>query len=192
MAQLRYWINTSLDGYIADAAGDFDWTEPDAALHAFFNDQERQIGTHLYGRRLYETMRYWETALEQPDQTPVETDYARIWQGADKVVYSRTLTQVDTQRTELVREFDARDVAERKASADRDLSIGGAGLAAAALRAGLVDEVGLVVHPVVVGGGTPAMPTGVRLDLALVEERRLSGGVVHLRYGVRGRRGPEH
>lgn len=185
MAQLRYWINTSLDGYIADAAGSFDWTEPDTELHAFFNDQERQIGTHLYGRRLYETMRYWETAHEQPDQTPVEIDYARIWQAADKVVYSRTLAEVDTQRTELVREFDADDVAERKASADRDLSVGGAGLAAVALRAGLVDEVGLVVHPVIVGGGTPALPPGVRLTLALIEEYRLSGGVVYLRYRVR-------
>ena len=188
MAHLRYWISTSLDGYIADAAGRFDWTEPDAELHAFFNEQERQIGTHLYGRRLYETMRYWETAGEQPDQTPVEVDYARIWRAADKVVHSRTLTAVDTQRTTLVHEFDADDVAARKASADRDLSIGGAGLAAAALRAGLVDEVGLVVHPVVVGGGTPALPRDVRLDLALVEESRLSGGVVHLRYRVRDQR----
>lgn len=185
MAQLRYWINTSLDGYIADAAGSFDWTEPDPELHAFFNDQERQIGTHLYGRRLYEMMRYWETAHEQPDQPPVELDYARIWQAADKVVYSRTLAEVDTQRTELVREFDADDVAERKASADRDLSIGGAQLAAVAMRAGLIDEVGLVVHPVIVGGGTPALPPGVRLDLALVEECRLPGGVVYLRYRVR-------
>ncbi|MEJ5946750.1 dihydrofolate reductase family protein [Pseudokineococcus basanitobsidens] len=187
MAQLRYWINTSLDGYIADDAGRFDWTEPDAELHAFFNDLERQVGTHLYGRRLYETMRYWETAHEQPDQTPVELDYARIWTAADKVVYSRTLTAVDTGRTELVRDLDADDVAARKASADRDLSIGGAGLAAVALRAGLVDEVGLVVHPVVVGGGTAALPPGVRLTLDLVEERRLTRGAVYLRYRVRHR-----
>ena len=185
MARLRYWINTSLDGYIADSAGRFDWTEPDTELHAFFNEQERQIGTHLYGRRLYETMRYWESAHEQADQSPVEADYARIWQAADKVVYSRTLTHVDTRRTQLVREFDADDVAARKARADRNLSVGGAGLAAVALRAGLVDEVALVVHPVVVGGGTPALPAGVRLDLALVEQRRLSQGVVHLRYRVR-------
>ncbi|WP_299035232.1 dihydrofolate reductase family protein [uncultured Pseudokineococcus sp.] len=185
MALLRYWINTSLDGCIADSAGSFDWSEPDTELHAFFNDEERQIGTHLYGRRLYETMRYWESAHEQPDQPPVGLDYARIWQAADKVVYSRTLAEVDTRRTELVRAFDADDVAQRKASADQDLSIGGAGLAAAALRAGLVDEIGLVVHPVVVGGGTAALPLGVRLDLDLVEERRFSGGVVHLRYRVR-------
>ena len=185
MARLRYWINTSLDGYIADSAGRFDWTEPDTELHAFFNEQERQVGTHLYGRRLYETMRYWESALEQPDQTPVEVDYAHIWRAAEKVVYSRTLTEVDTRRTQLVREFDADDVAERKASADRDLSIGGAGLAAVALRAGLVDEVALVVHPVIVGGGTAALPPDVRLDLALVEERRLSGGTVYLCYRVR-------
>lgn len=184
MAQLCYWINTSLDGYIADADGRFDWSEPDAELHAFFNDQERALGTHLYGRRLYETMRCWEIAHEQPDQTPVELDYAGIWQAADKVVYSRTLAEVDTRRTELVREFDAADVAARKVSADRDLSIGGAGLAAVALRAGLVDEVGLVMHPVVVGGGTRALPSGVRLDLALVEESRLPGGVVYLRYRV--------
>ncbi len=185
MAHLRYWINTSLDGYIADAAGSFDWGEPDPELHAFFNDQEREIGTHLYGRRLYETMRYWETALDQPDRPPVEVEYARIWQAADKVVYSRTLAPVDTRHTELVRDFDAQDVAQRKASADRDLSIGGAELAAVALRAGLVDEIGLVVHPVVVGGGTRTLPPDLHLDLALLKERRLPGGVVHLRYRVR-------
>lgn len=185
MAQLRYWMNTSLDGCIADAEGSFDWGEPDPELHAFFNEQERSLGTHLYGRRLYELMRFWETAPDQPDRPPVQAEYARIWQAADKVVYSRTLAEVDTRRTELVRDFDAQDVARRKACADRDLSIGGAELAAVALRAGLVDEVGLVVHPVVVGGGTRALPRDVRLDLALLEERRLPGGVVHLRYRVR-------
>jgi len=185
MAHLRYWINTSLDGYIADADGSFDWGAPDPELHAFYNEQERELGTHLYGRRLYELMRSWEAAPEPPDRPPVEAEYARIWQAADKVVYSRTLAGVDTRRTELVREFDADDVARRKASADRDLSIGGAELAAVAVRAGLVDEVGLVVHPVVVGGGTRALPQDVRLDLALLGERRLPGGVVHLRYRVR-------
>lgn len=186
MARLRYWINTSLDGFIADADGRFDWTEPDADLHAFFNDQERQLGTHLYGRRLFELMRYWETALDLPDRPEVEAEYAQIWQAADKVVYSRTLTEVTTARTELVGGFDVDDVRRRKEEAERDLSIGGADLAAQALRAGVVDEVGLVVHPVVVGGGTPALPAGLRLDLGLVEERRLSAGVVHLRYRVRG------
>lgn len=185
MAQLRYWINTSLDGFIADADGRFDWTEPDDELHAFFNDQERELGTHLYGRRLFEMMRYWETALELPDRPAVEQEFARIWQAADKVVYSRTLTSVDTARTSLVAELDVEDVRRRKEASDRDLSIGGADLAGQALRAGLVDEVGLVVHPVVVGGGTRALPADVRLDLALLEERRLSAGVVHLRYRVR-------
>ncbi|MEJ5887122.1 dihydrofolate reductase family protein [Pseudokineococcus marinus] len=185
MTLLRYWINASLDGFIADAEGRFDWSEPDAEVHAFYNEQERAIGTHLYGRRLYETMSYWETAHEQPEQSPVEEEYGRIWRAADKVVYSRTLTEVGTARTELVRGFDAGDVARRKERADRDMSIGGAELAAVALRAGLVDEVGLVVHPVVVGGGTPALAPGLRLDLALDEERRLPGGLVFLRYRVR-------
>ncbi|PWJ46968.1 Dihydrofolate reductase [Quadrisphaera granulorum] len=185
MGQLRYWINTSLDGFIADADGRFDWTEPDVELHAFFNDQERELGTHLYGRRLFAMMRYWETALELPDRPEVENEYARIWQAADKVVYSRTLTALDTPRTELVAEFDVDDVRRRKETSERDLSIGGADLAAQAIRAGLVDEIGLVVHPVMVGRGTRALPADVRLDLALLEERRLSAGVVHLRYRVR-------
>lgn len=188
MGQLRYWMNTSLDGFTADADGRFDWTEPDEELHRFFNDQERQIGTHLYGRRLYEAMSYWETALELPGRPQVEHEYARIWQASDKVVVSTSLTEVGTARTELVTSLDAADVARRKEAAEADLSVGGPGLAAAALRAGLVDEVGLVVHPVVVGGGTPFLPADVRLDLALLQERRLSGGLVHLRYRVRGER----
>ena len=178
MALLRYWINTSLDGFTADAEGRFDWTEPDAELLRFYDDQERELGAHLYGRRLYEAMSYWESP-------PEDREYGRIWRAADKVVYSRTLTSVHTGKTELVAEFDAADVAARKAAADRDLSIGGAELAAEALCAGLVDEIGLVVHPVVVGGGARALPADLRLDLSLLEERRLSRGVVHLRYRVR-------
>ncbi|MGQ7296600.1 dihydrofolate reductase family protein [Quadrisphaera sp. KR29] len=186
MGLLRYWMNTSLDGFTADAEGRFDWTEPDAELHRFFNEQESQVGTHLYGRRLYEAMSCWETALELPGRPEVEHEYARIWQASDKVVVSRTLTRVSTARTELVRSLDPADVVRRKEASEADLSVGGPALGAAALRAGLVDEVGLVVHPVVVGGGTPFLPADLRLDLALLEERRLSGGVVHLRYRVAG------
>ncbi|MBC3762664.1 dihydrofolate reductase family protein [Quadrisphaera oryzae] len=185
MALLRYWMNTSLDGFVADADGRFDWGAPDAELHRFFNDQERQVGTHLYGRRLFEVMRYWEDQPAEPDRPAVEVEYGEIWRATPAVVFSRTLTAVGGPNTELVREFDADDVAARKAAAARDLSIGGPELAAAALRAGLVDEVGLVVHPVVVGGGTRFLPLDLRLDLSLQEERRLPGGVVHLRYRVR-------
>jgi dihydrofolate reductase len=182
MAKLIYTAIASLDGYIEDAAGKFDWSMPDAEVHAFVNDLERPVGTHLYGRRLYEVMRFWESV---PDAPPVEREFAAIWQAAEKVVYSRTLDAVTTARTRVEREFAPESVRALKAGAERDLSIGGAELAGEALRAGLVDECHLLLSPVTVGGGKPAMPTGARIDLELLAERRFGNGVVHLHYAVR-------
>ena len=181
MARLIYTAITSLDGYIADENGDFDWAAPDQEVHAFVNDQERPIGTYLYGRRLYETMVYWETASDSP---PVEMDYAKIWQSADKIVYSTTLTSVRSARTRIERTFDPDTVRELKAATDRDLSIGGATLAARALATGVVDEIRLFVNPVIVGNGTPALPDRLRVNLKLSDERRFAGGVVYLSYDV--------
>ena len=183
MVKLMYSAIASLDGYIADAAGRFDWSAPDEEVHAFVNDLERPVGTYLYGRRMYEVMRAWETMDASADE-PVTGDFAAIWRAADKVVYSRTLDAVSTQRTRLEHAFDPAAVRRLKASAGRDLSVGGAGLAAAALAAGLVDEVHLFLSPVVVGGGTRALPDGLRLDLELLDERRFAGGVVYLGYRV--------
>ena len=180
MAKLIYSAITSLDGYVADEDGGFDWAAPDEQVHAFVNDLERPVGTYLYGRRMYDVMRYWETPPE--DSTAVSQDYAGIWQAADKVVYSTTLEAVDTARTTLERSFDPDAVRRLKASAGRDLSVGGPALAAEALRAGLVDDCQVFLNPVVVGGGTPWLPRGVRLDLELVDEHRFDNGVVYLRY----------
>src|SRR6478609_7069557 len=159
MAKLIYAAIASLDGYVEDADGNFDWAAPDEELHAYVNDLERTIGTQLYGRRMYETMTYWATA---PTDDSIEGDYARIWQGAETVVYSRTLESVSTERTRLERDFDAAAVAALKAGAERDLSIGGSELAGLAIAAGLVDECHLFLHPIVVGGGKRALPDGVR------------------------------
>lgn len=175
---------TSLDGYIEDEIGNFDWSAPDDEVHAFVNDLERPIGTYLYGRRLYETMIYWATADQLPDLPPVEADYTALWQAADKVVFSRTLASVSSARTRIVRDFDPELIRQMKAVAERDLSVGGPELAAQALRAGLVDELQLFVSPAVVGGGKPALPDGVRVDLELVDERRFANGVVYLRYAI--------
>lgn len=176
---------TSLDGYIADERGDFSWGAPDVAVHAFVNDLERSVGTYLYGRRMFEVMRYWETAHQQPDRPDVERDYTSLWQAADKVVFSTTLDEAGTKRTRLERSFDADAVRDLVESSTRDVSISGPGLAEHAFRAGLVDEVRLFLHPVVVGGGTRFLPDGVRLSLELMEERRFDNGVVFLRYRVR-------
>lgn len=184
MAKLIYAAIASLDGYVADQDGSFDWAAPDDELHAFFNDFERPLGTHLYGRRLYEVMTFWETADHDPDLPPVERDYAQVWQAADKIVYSRTLTKVSSARTRLEREFDPASVRRLKSAADRDLSIGGPELAGHALGAGLVDECHLFLHPVIVGGGTPALPAGLRWDLELVDQSQI-GQVVHLHYRAR-------
>ena len=186
MARLIYSAIASLDGYVADEDGRFDWSVPDAEVHAFVNDAERPIGTYLCGRRLYDVMAAWETMDTGPDQAPAMRDYAAIWQAADKVVYSRSLEAPRTARTRVEREFDPDAVRAMKAAAGRDLSVGGPDLAGQALRAGLVDEVRLFLSPVVVGGGTAALPRGVRLDLELVGERRFGNGVVHLHYPTRG------
>jgi dihydrofolate reductase len=184
MALLRYAGITSLDGYVADAQGSFDWSVPDEEVHRFVNDRQRQIGTYLYGRRLYEVMVAWET-LRTDDEPEALRDYAELWRAADKVVYSTGLQDVASARTRIERSFDAAAVRELKATASRDLSVGGPQLAAAALRAGLVDEIEQLVSPVVVGGGKAFLPAGVHLDLELVDQRRFGNGVVHLAYRVR-------
>jgi dihydrofolate reductase len=184
MAQLLYSCITSLDGYVADRDGSFDWSVPDEEVHAFVNEQQRPVGTHLYGRRLYEVLVAWET-MPTTGEPAYLGDYARIWRAAEKVVYSRTLPEVHSARTRLERDFDVESVRAQKAAADADLLVGGPTLAALALRAGLVDEIAQLVSPVVVGGGTRFLPDDLRLDLELLEERRFGNGVVHLRYRVR-------
>jgi dihydrofolate reductase len=185
VAKLVYMALASLDGYVEDEAGNFDWCRPDEQVHAFVNDLERPIGTYLYGRRLYDVMVGWETAHTVPGQTAVNLDFARLWQAADKVVYSRTLAAPATARTRIEREFDPAAVRQLKESAAADVSVGGAELAAQAIGAGLVDECHLLLSPVLVGGGKPALPRGVRLDLELLGERRFDNGVVHLHHRVR-------
>lgn len=183
MARLLYSGITSLDGYVADRDGSFHWSVPDEEVHAFVNDQQRSIGTHLYGRRLYEVMVAWETMPTHDEPAPIG-DYARIWRAADKVVYSRTLAAVRSARTRLEQDFDLEGVRALKEAADADLLVGGPGLATTALRAGLVEEIAQLVSPVVVGGGTRFLPDDLHLDLELVDERRFGNGVVHLRYRV--------
>ena len=185
MAKLIYSAIMSLDGYIADEDGNFDWAAPDAEVHAFVNDLERPAGTYLYGRRMYDVMAAWETMPTGADQSPVERDFAEIWRAADKVVYSKTLQTVSSARTRIERDFEPEAVRQLKAQARRDLTVGGPGLAAEALAAGLVDELHLFVVPVVVGGGTQVLPSHVRLQLELLDERRFDGGVVHLHYRTR-------
>ena len=177
----------SLDGYLNDAAGGFDWAAPDAEVHAAVNELERPIGTYLLGRRMYETLRFWETGSGDSD---AERDYARIWRAADKVVYSTTLDAVSTTRTILARAFDPEQVRRWKDESDAPLSVGGAGLAATALRAGLVDELRLFIVPAIVGGGTRLLPDGIRVDLLLLEERRFANGTVLLRSRLRTPRAP--
>jgi len=184
VGRLVYSTSASLDGFIADERGDFSWSEPDEEQHVFVNDVLRPIGIHLYGRRLYEVMRVWETIHTVPDQPAFVLDFAAIWRSVDKVVYSRTLEEVTTARTRLERDLDPSAIREIKASTDRDLLVGGAGLASHAFAAGLVDDVQLFLAPVIVGGGTRALPEHVRLELDLVDERRFDNGVVHLRYRV--------
>jgi dihydrofolate reductase len=173
MVKLIYSAITSLDGYVADERGKFDWSAPDDEVHRFVNDLERPIGTYLYGRRMYEVMVYWETAHTVADQPPFIRDYTEIWQAADKIVYSKTLDEASSARTGIEREFDPEQVRQLKAQAERDLSVGGPDLAAQAIRAGLVDEYHLFVTPIVVGGGTQSLPDGVRLQLELLAERTL-------------------
>ena len=181
MAKLHYTAITSLDGYVADADGRFDWSEPDEEVHAFVNDLERPIGTYLLGRRMYDVLVAWET-MDTTDEPPAMEDYAKIWRAADKIVYSRSLDAVTTAKTRLERSFDPDAIRAMKTSAERDLSVGGPDLAAQAFRAGLVDEIQLFLAPVVVGGGTRALPGEVRLDLELLEERRFGNGTVYVCY----------
>ena len=185
MGKLIYGFNTSLDGYIEDAAGTLDWSVPDEELHSFWNKFDASIGVHLYGRKLYETMRYWETAHEQPDLPDHELEFARIWQATQNIVYSTTLPEPATGRTRIERRFDADAVAKMKMGSQSALSIGGAELAAHAIRAGLVDEYHQVVTPVILGGGKRWLPDGVHLDLELVDQRRFAGGAVYLAYAAR-------
>lgn len=180
--KLLYTAVCSLDGYVADEEGRFDPLAPDAEVHAFVNDLERAVGTYLYGRRMYEVMVYWET--DHAGAPEVELDYARVWRGADKIVYSTTLTEVSSERTTLERSFDPGRVAELKASATADLSVSGPSLAAQALAAGLVDEVALFLAPVTLGGGNPVLPAGWRARLELLEDRRFGNGFAYLRYSV--------
>jgi dihydrofolate reductase len=181
MAKLIYSAITSLDGYAADEDGNFDWAEPDEEVHAFVNDLERPIDTYLYGRRMYEVMVAWET-MDLADQPTFIRHYAEIWRAADKVVYSTTLDAVSSARTRIERALEPEAVRQTKATAARDISIGGPNLAAQAIAAGLVDEIHLLLSPIVVGGGTRSLPERVRVGLELLDERRFGNGVVHLHY----------
>jgi dihydrofolate reductase len=185
MAKLIYSAITSLDGYIEDEDGNIDFLAPDEEVFAFVNDLERPIGTALYGRRMYETMVYWETFPTTADQPPIERDWAEMWQAQDKIVYSTSLETVSSARTRIERDFDPEAVRQMKTQAGRDLTMGGSGVAAQAFQAGLVDELHLLVSPIVVGGGKPALPKHVRLSLELVAERRFGNGVVYLHYRIR-------
>jgi dihydrofolate reductase len=183
MGKLIYSAIGSLDGYFEDAGGRFDWAAPDEEVHAFVNDLERPIGTYLYGRRMYETMVFWETA-STAGEPPMFGDYAEIWRAAEKLVYSRTLQTPSSARTRIEREFDPDTVRQLKLSSTADISIGGGDLAGQAIGVGLVDECHLFVCPIVIGGGKRTLPDNVRAQLELLNERRFKNGVVHLHYRV--------
>jgi dihydrofolate reductase len=186
MAKLIYSVIASLDGYIEDETGTFDWAEPDEEVHAFVNDLERPVGTYLLGRRMYETMVFWERPPDLAGQPPFVQDFAGIWQRADKIVYSKTLRTAASAKTLIEREFDPEAIRQLKASAGADFSVGGAGLAAQAIKAGLVDEYQLFLVPVVVGGGKRFLPdNNVRLNIELVDECRFRNGTVYLHYRTR-------
>jgi dihydrofolate reductase len=180
MAKLIYSAIASLDGYIEDAEGRFEWAAPDPEVFAFVNDLERPVGTDLYGRRMYETMAFWETASTGENQRAESRDFAAIWRGADKIVYSRTLENASSERTRIEREFTPDAVRALKSSAERDITVGGVQLAARAIAAGLVDEYQLFLNPVIVGGGKRALPDGGHVELELLDERRFGSGVVYL------------
>ena len=187
MAKLIYSAITSLDGYIEDAEGKFDWAEPDEEVHAFVNDLERPVGTYLYGRWMYETMVFWERPPDLADQPSFVQDFAEIWQAAEKIVYSKTLQTASSARTRIEREFDPEAVRQLKSTASRDITVGGPELAAQAIEAGLVDEYRLFLLPVVVGGGKRSLPgSNVRVNLELLQERRFRNGTVFLHYCTRG------
>ena len=185
MAKLIYGAICSLDGYVADAEGNFDWSAPDEEVHRFVNHLERPIGTYLYGRGMYEVMRYWETAPTGDGEPSAGQQYAKIWQAADKIVYSRSLESAATGRTRIEREFDPEAIRQFKDAASRDLSVSGPTLAAQALKSGLVDECHLFLAPIAVGGGKQVLPDNVRIGLELLDERRFGNGVVHLHYRIK-------
>jgi dihydrofolate reductase len=184
MAKLIYVSNVSLDGFIEDEHGSFEWTAPSDEVFAFITDLVRPVGTHLYGRRLYETMAVWESDPTLAAQSELMADFARVWQAADKIVYSTTLDAVSTAKSRLERRFDPDSIRAMKAGASRDLMVGGSNLAAHAFRAGLVDECHLFIYPVVVGRGKPSLSSEWRSHLELLDERRLDSGVVYVRYGI--------
>jgi dihydrofolate reductase len=181
MAKLIYSAIASLDGYVADEDGNFDWSEPDEEVHTFINDLERPVGTYLYGRRMYEVMVAWET-ITLAGQPPFIQDFAEIWRAADKIVYSKTLETVSSAKTRIEREFDPEAVRQMKAPAGREFMVGGPDLAAQAFKARLVDEFHLFIAPIVVGGGNRSLPNNVRLKLELLDERRFGNGMVQLHY----------
>jgi dihydrofolate reductase len=184
MAKLIYSAIASLDGFVADQEGNFAWAEPDEEVHTFINDLERPVATYLYGRRLYEVMVAWET-IALAEQPPFMREFAEMWRAADKIVYSRTLDAGSSARTRIERDFDPEAVRRLKAGAAQDIMVGGPDLAGHAFQAGLVDECHLFVAPIVVGGGKPSLPSGVRLQLELLDERRFANGMIHLRYRAR-------
>jgi len=186
MVKLIYVMNTSLDGYVEDEQGGFGWTAPDKEVNGYINDLTSSVGTYLYGRKMYDAMVYWETGYTAHDLPQFLLDWARQWQAAEKIVYSRTLDEPRTARTRIERDFDPDAVRRLKTDAVRDMTVNGPDLAAHALRAGLVDEVQMFVHPVIVGGGKRFFPDGVRSDLELIEERAFRNGVIAVRYAVRG------
>jgi dihydrofolate reductase len=181
IAKLIYSANATLDGYVADEDGNFDWAEPDEEVHSFVNDLERPVGTYLYGRGLYEVMVAWET-MNLADRPSFMQDFAEIWRGAEKIVFSRTLESVSSARTRIERDFEPEAVRQMKARAERDITVGGPNLAAQAIKARLVDEYHLFLVPIVVGGGKQSLPDDVRLKLELLDERRFGNGMVHLHY----------
>ncbi len=186
MTHLIYSAISSLDGYIEDTEGKFDWAEPDDEVFKFITDLERPATTHLYGRRMYETMTVWETDPSLAAASPLLQDFAEIWQSADKIVFSRTLQAVSTRKTQILQDFDPEFIRQLKETATTDILIGGPGLAAHAFRSGLVDECQLFLTPILVGGGKQSLPDNIRLSLELLEERRFGNGMVYLRYRTEG------
>jgi len=184
MAHLIYSAILSLDGYIEDADGNFDWAMPDEEVHKFINDLERDVGTYLYGRRMYEMMTIWETDPEFAAESPLTQDFAKIWQAAEKIVYSETLESASTRKTKIERNFDPESIQQLKKTAGQNIAIGGSGLAAHVFRAGLIDELHLFLTPIIVGGGKKSIPLNIRLELELMDERRFGNGTLFLRYRV--------
>ncbi len=185
MANLIYVANTSLDGYTEDKDGKFDWTDPSEEVFRFITNLVRATHTHLYGRRMYETMMVWETDPKLAAESPLSRDFAEVWQAANKIVYSRTLETISTRKTQLERTFDPEAIRQLKEAVEHDILIGGPELAAHALRSGLLDECHLFLIPILVGDGKSALPDNVRLKLELLEERRFGNGTVFLRYRTR-------